>query len=103
MRTEAHQSLFLAHPRTVTQQDLRALNIPVLALMGGKDVQAIASRNIGPYKAALASNPRARVMEMPGLNHLIQESETGAITEYAKLTQTIASKRCRRSATGWRR
>lgn len=72
------------------QQDLRALRIPVLALMGGKDVQAIASQNIGPYKAALAGNRRARVMEMPGLNHLLQESETGAITEYAKLTQTIA-------------
>lgn len=72
------------------QPDLRALKIPVLALMGGKDVQAVASQNIGPYKAALAGNPRARVMELPGLNHLLQKSETGAVTDYAKLTETMA-------------
>ncbi len=72
------------------QPDLRALKIPILALMGGKDVQAIASQNMAPYRAAFAGNPRARVMELPGLNHLLQTYETGAVTDYAKLTQTMA-------------
>jgi len=72
------------------QPDLRALKIPALVLIGGKDLLSVASQNIGPYKAALAGNPRARVMELPGLNHMLQTIKTGAPMEARTLTQTMA-------------
>jgi pimeloyl-ACP methyl ester carboxylesterase len=77
---------FLAYDPAPT---LRALDIPVLALVGGKDVQVVASQNVPALQAALAGNPRARVMELPGLNHLFQKTGTGAVSEYGTITQTI--------------
>lgn len=69
---------------------LRALRIPVLALVGGKDVQVVASQNTPALRAALAGNPRAKVMELPGLNHLFQTAGTGSPAEYGKIEETIA-------------
>lgn len=69
---------------------LRALDIPVLALIGAKDVQVVASQNTPALEAALARNKRAKVMELSGLNHLFQNADTGAVSEYGTLTQTIA-------------
>lgn len=68
---------------------LRALRIPVLALVGGKDVQVVAAQNTPALKAALAGNPRGKVMELPGLNHLFQTAGTGSPAEYGKIEQTI--------------
>jgi pimeloyl-ACP methyl ester carboxylesterase len=69
---------------------LRALHIPVLALVGGKDVQVVAAQNMPALRAALAGNPRAKVMELPGLNHLFQTAGTGSPAEYGKIDETIA-------------
>ncbi len=86
MSTAWYRNLLIYDP----QPDLRALKIPALVLIGGKDLQSLGSQNMPSFRDALAGNPKARMMELPGLNHLLQESETGAVTEYAKLTQTMA-------------
>ena len=58
---------------------LRSLKVPVLALLGGKDVQITPAQNAPLLRAALAGNPRAQVVELAGLNHLFQTARTGAI------------------------
>ena len=69
---------------------LRAVHVPVLALIGSLDLQVPAADNIPKLKAALAGNGDATVVELPGLNHLFQTARTGAIAEYAQIEETIA-------------
>ncbi|GAB4187457.1 MAG: alpha/beta fold hydrolase [Wenzhouxiangellaceae bacterium] len=71
---------------------LRQLDCPVLAINGGKDVQMVAEPNLQLIESSLAAggNEHYEVRLMPGLNHLFQEAETGLMTEYAKIEQTIA-------------
>jgi len=69
---------------------LRALKVPVLALLGGKDVQVTASQNAPALREALRGNPHARVVELPNLNHLFQTAITGSVDEYGKIEETIS-------------
>jgi hypothetical protein len=69
---------------------LRALKAPVLALLGGKDLQVSASQNGPALREALHDNPDARVIELPNLNHLFQTAVTGSVSEYGKIEETIA-------------
>lgn len=69
---------------------LQHLRIPVLALIGSKDLQVPADQNLPALRAALAGDPRAEVAELPGLNHLFQEATTGAPTEYGQIEQTLS-------------
>jgi pimeloyl-ACP methyl ester carboxylesterase len=69
---------------------LRALKIPVLALIGDKDTQVPAKENIPVLQASLADDPKAEVRVVPGVNHLFQPARTGAPAEYAATAQTIA-------------
>lgn len=69
---------------------LRRLHLPVLALLGTKDVQVVATQNEPALRAALAGNRRATVTVLPGLNHLFQTAQTGAPSEYPLIEQTIA-------------
>ena len=72
---------------------LRQLACPVLALMGSNDVQVEAAINLPPLRAAVAEagNPASAVEELPGLNHLLQTSTTGAVSEYDTIEETIAA------------
>ncbi|MFC1960858.1 alpha/beta hydrolase family protein [Chloroflexota bacterium] len=67
------------------------IEIPVLALFGGLDLQVSAEQNAPALEAALqeGGNPDATVIVIPTANHLFQEAETGAIEEYATLEQTF--------------
>jgi dienelactone hydrolase len=71
---------------------LQKVKCPVLALIGGKDLQVPASQNLEPIRKALAAggNHHADVEELPGLNHLFQTAKTGSLTEYGKIEETIA-------------
>lgn len=71
---------------------LRALRVPVLAVNGSVDVQVVASQNLPAIREALAANPRATVLELPGLNHLFQTSATGEVAEYGRLEETMSPK-----------
>jgi hypothetical protein len=69
---------------------LERLRIPVLALIGSKDVQVPPDQNLPALRAALAHDPRATVQELPDLNHLFQPATTGAPSEYAQIETTLA-------------
>ncbi len=69
---------------------LRRLRIPVLALIGSKDRQVPADQNLPALRTALAADPRAAVIELPGLNHLFQHATTGAPAEYGRIEETLS-------------
>jgi uncharacterized protein len=72
--------------------DLRNLQIPVLALLGGKDLQVPPGENAAAIRAALESggNPDPTVEVLDGLNHLFQQAETGSPMEYGQIEETFA-------------
>jgi fermentation-respiration switch protein FrsA (DUF1100 family) len=71
---------------------LTRVKCPVLALNGEKDLQVPAKVNLDAIGEALAKggNKKATLMELPNLNHLFQECETGSPSEYAKLEETFS-------------
>jgi hypothetical protein len=69
---------------------LRRLRIPVLALIGSKDLQVPPDLNLPVFREALKTVPGAEVRELPGLNHLFQTARTGAPSEYGEIEETLA-------------
>lgn len=69
---------------------MSALRVPVLAFYGDKDLQVPPSQSDPAARAALAANPDATVHTFPGLNHLMQPTQTGNPAEYAAIETTIA-------------
>jgi pimeloyl-ACP methyl ester carboxylesterase len=71
---------------------LREVRCPVLALNGEKDLQVPPTENLAEIGKALKAggNGDVTLKEMPGLNHLFQTAETGAVSEYGKIEETIA-------------
>lgn len=65
---------------------------PVLALNGTNDTQVPAKENLAGIKTLVekAANHNVTVIELPKLNHLFQESDTGMPQEYAKIEQTFS-------------
>jgi pimeloyl-ACP methyl ester carboxylesterase len=70
---------------------LTHVTVPVLALNGSVDLQVEPKSNLAGVRSALAKagNTNARIVELPGLNHLLQKSASGAVSEYAQLEETI--------------
>jgi uncharacterized protein len=71
---------------------LRNVKCPVLALAGGKDLQVPPAQNLPAIRAALeaAGNENFEVVELPGLNHLVQTATTGSPMEYAAIEETMS-------------
>ena len=68
---------------------LRRLRQPVLAVYGSKDLQVPPGAHAPAMRKALAANRRAEVVELPGLNHLLQPAGTGMPQEYGKIATTM--------------
>ncbi len=70
---------------------LKEVTCPVLAINGSKDLQVIPS-NLYDIEQSLKAggNRQVTIREFEGLNHLFQECETGALGEYASISQTFA-------------
>ncbi len=70
---------------------LREVDVPVLALCGGKDLQVDPEQNLTAIFMALAEggNDRFAIEELPGLNHMFQRAETGSPMEYYAIEETI--------------
>ncbi|MFC5345064.1 alpha/beta hydrolase family protein [Brevundimonas staleyi] len=66
---------------------IRTLNVPLFALYGDRDRNVPAAQN-APHLETL--KPDATVVVLPGLNHLMQNAETGLPNEYSTLTETLA-------------
>lgn len=71
---------------------LEQVNCPVLAINGSKDLQVPAKVNLTAIKKALekGGNNNVTTKEIPNLNHLFQECETGSPREYGKIEQTLS-------------
>jgi len=72
--------------------ELEKLSIPVLSLNGSLDTQVAPKLNQDGIRDALlrGKNKDYRVIELEGLNHFFQESETGEMEEYSKIEQTFS-------------
>jgi hypothetical protein len=79
---------------------LRKLRQPALVIAGSKDLQVLPDLNLPPIRAALANNKDAKIVELPGLNHLLQPATTGAPSEYGTITTTVAPE-VLELITGW--
>jgi len=71
---------------------LARVRCPVLAATGSRDVQVPAARNLPLIAEALAlgGHQDYTVRELPNLNHMLQNCETGAPTEYGQIEETVA-------------
>lgn len=78
---------FLAYDPAPT---LARLTVPVLVLNGSLDVQVPAKENLDAARQALKNNSHATVMELRGMNHLLQDAKTGAPSEYNDIEETMS-------------
>lgn len=71
---------------------LRKLRCPVLAINGELDLQVDPKLNLLEIRKALEAggNTRAKVIELPGLNHLLQTAKTGSPSEYQSIEETMS-------------
>jgi pimeloyl-ACP methyl ester carboxylesterase len=70
---------------------LRRVTCPVLAINGEKDLQVACNENLEAIAAALKTggNSHVKTIAFPGLNHLFQTCETGAVSEYGQIEETF--------------
>ena len=74
------------------QTALMKVKCPVLAIYGEKDIQVPAKENLEVIRKALGlgGNKDYTALILPNLNHLFQTAETGAISEYERIDETIS-------------
>jgi len=70
---------------------LPKINVPVLALNGGKDLQVVATTNIEGFKQHVKSDLLVTKI-YDNLNHLFQPAKTGLPGEYAEIDITFSPK-----------
>lgn len=70
---------------------LAKVTCPMLAINGSMDLQVLPKENLGAIRdaAEAAGNSQVETIELEGLNHMMQRSESGLPAEYGILTQTI--------------
>ena len=70
---------------------LRRVHQPVLAMFGELDMQVLLDENLAAMTGAFeaAGNEDVTIHSLPGLNHLFQNAETGAMSEYATIRETF--------------
>ncbi len=71
---------------------LSKVKCPVLAINGEKDMQVLAGENLGRIKEVLtkSGNKDFEVKAIPGLNHLLQTANTGDVSEYETIPETMS-------------
>ncbi len=77
---------------TIDPRDfLSRMTQPTLAITGSLDIQVLPDLNLSAQREALeeAGNEDFTVVELEGLNHLFQNAETGAMSEYQTLRETF--------------
>jgi uncharacterized protein len=72
---------------------LEKVTCPVLAVNGTLDCQVEYSGNLEAIRLALAkaNNKNSEILPLEGLNHLFQKANTGNVSEYAQIDETIDS------------
>ena len=85
--TTPWERYFLAYDPAPT---LERITVPVLVLNGSLDVQVPAKENLASARQALKNNPKATVVELLGMNHLLQDAKTGTPNEYNDIEETMS-------------
>lgn len=85
--TTPWERYFLAYDPAPT---LARLTMPILVLNGSMDVQVPAKENLAAAREALRNNSNATVIELRGMNHLLQDAKTGAPSEYNEIEETMS-------------
>lgn len=83
MTSPAYREMLRYNP----QKDIKAVNIPWLAMYGKKDVQVVSNENLNEIHIL---NPNVDTVAFDNLNHLFQNSFTGLPDEYPEITETIS-------------
>lgn len=88
MTTPWHQFFLTYDPAS----HLRKVTVPVLSLAGSNDVQVPGALHQPGIRRALekGGNDDFVIRELEGLNHMFQESKTGAMSEYLLIEQTFS-------------
>ena len=68
-------------------QDIRNISVPTFFIYGSKDFQVPPSLNVPVLKKEF---PQALIKVYPDLNHMMQHCETGKLTEYGQIEETIS-------------
>ncbi len=90
------QQFDLPNSRFVMRYDprpaLRRSTTPTLAVLGGRDPVMPADDHAPSFTAAFADSPGDdhTVTVLPGLNHLLQNAESGAPAEFGRITETMS-------------
>jgi uncharacterized protein len=74
--------------------------VPVLVLNGAQDVQVPEKENLASARQALKNYPKSTVVELPDMNHLLQDAKTGAPNEYNDIEETM-SPTALKTITNW--
>ncbi len=71
---------------------LARVRCPVLALNGEKDLQVSFRENLDGIRGGLTAggNQNVTTRSLPNLNHLFQHCETGGISEYGRIEETMS-------------
>lgn len=72
---------------TNASKGLSKVKCPVLAINGDRDTQVAADSNLEAVRQGIKG---AKIHKMAGLNHLLQHAETGEVSEYADIRETIS-------------
>ncbi len=67
--------------------DIIKTSCPALALYGEKDIQVHPTLNMSAMERL---NPKVKTKLYPNLNHLFQHAQTGAVSEYSTIEETIS-------------
>ncbi|HLO00248.1 MAG TPA: alpha/beta hydrolase [Pyrinomonadaceae bacterium] len=88
MMTRWYRYIIAYDPRPA----LMKVKVPVLAINGKRDLQVPAKENLSAIAQALRAggNKDHTVVELPGLNHLFQTSQSGLPAEYAQIEETMS-------------
>lgn len=70
---------------------LTKVKCPVLAINGTKDMQVNCEANLAGIKTNLekAGNKHFKTVPLADLNHLLQKANTGAVSEYSDISETV--------------
>ena len=72
------------------KQYIQNISCPVMAINGSKDLQVPCSLNLDAIRKNLPANKKHQIKEYDGLNHLFQHCNTGAVTEYIEIEETMS-------------
>jgi fermentation-respiration switch protein FrsA (DUF1100 family) len=69
---------------------LRNVGCPALLMFGGKDIQVPHRENVEKYGSEISGKPNIEVVLFDECNHLFQRAQTGDVSEYVRIEETIS-------------